>query len=225
MLQVQTNLEVNMTVRITSRDQVTGEDQLKLNALFKAVEDLGGVIDYPPATNTDNGNSGSSTFDTLVNATQVGQTIQYTGGLFPETTDWANSSGFLGIKKLTALKDFIFEVPALTGSQELIIVANSAGIPNQEPGIAMFNVCVVGQGQLGGGFTVGEDDFAEYSVNQGDIIKIHRNGKHLEFTINDSQTYQTAENPNIDSDAWLHVVMRNSSANVASLTVIAEAQG
>jgi hypothetical protein len=47
--QAEVNLE--MTVRISSRDQVTGADVLKLNALFAAVEALGGVIELP--TNTD----------------------------------------------------------------------------------------------------------------------------------------------------------------------------
>ena len=47
--QAEVNLE--MTVRISSRDQVTGADVLKPNALFAAVEALGGVIKLP--TNTD----------------------------------------------------------------------------------------------------------------------------------------------------------------------------
>ena len=50
--QAEVNLE--MTVRISSRDQVTGADVLKLNALFAAVEALGGVINLP-ATNSDTG--------------------------------------------------------------------------------------------------------------------------------------------------------------------------
>ncbi|WP_151777300.1 hypothetical protein [Acinetobacter brisouii] len=54
--QAEVNLE--MTVRISSRDQVTGADVLKLNALFAAVEALGGVINLP-ATDSDTGGSDS----------------------------------------------------------------------------------------------------------------------------------------------------------------------
>lgn len=46
-LNIQTEVNLDMTVRITGRDQVTGADLLKLNALFKAVEDMGGTITLP----------------------------------------------------------------------------------------------------------------------------------------------------------------------------------
>ena len=67
------NTEVNldMTVRITGRDQVTGVDLLKLNALFKAVEDMGGTITLPnpiPA-NPD-----------FINCTYDANMLSYTGG-------------------------------------------------------------------------------------------------------------------------------------------------
>ena len=43
----QTEVQSDMTVRITGRDQVTGADIGKLNSLFEAVEALGGVVTVP----------------------------------------------------------------------------------------------------------------------------------------------------------------------------------
>lgn len=69
-----------MTVRITSRDQITGADKGKLNALFAAVEALGGTIDYS------NGNEPAET-EPLPNGWQVSnanyanQSLNYNGGL------------------------------------------------------------------------------------------------------------------------------------------------
>ncbi len=72
-LNIQTEVNLDMTVRITGRDQVTGEFIGKLNALFEAVESLGGTINYPSPTTPVN--------PQLINCTYNGNSLTYTGGV------------------------------------------------------------------------------------------------------------------------------------------------
>lgn len=65
----ETEVNLDMTVRITGRDQVTGTDLLKLNALIKAVEDMGGTITLPEPANPD-----------FINCSYDGDVLSYTGG-------------------------------------------------------------------------------------------------------------------------------------------------
>ena len=71
---IQTEVNLDMTVRITGRDQVTGADIGKLNALIEAIESLGGTINYPNPTTP-------ATPD-FINCTFDGYTLTYTGGVF-----------------------------------------------------------------------------------------------------------------------------------------------
>ena len=72
-LNIQTEVNLDMTVRITGRDQVTGADIGKLNALFEAVESLGGTINYP--------NPSEPTNQNFINCTYNGYSLTYTGGV------------------------------------------------------------------------------------------------------------------------------------------------
>lgn len=86
---VSTEVNFDMTVRITGRDQATGQDVAKLNALFKAVEDLGGTITLPDPNNggSGNGNNGGNNNSggwELTNATLENGVLTYTGGTLEE---------------------------------------------------------------------------------------------------------------------------------------------
>ncbi|ENX02655.1 hypothetical protein F900_01101 [Acinetobacter modestus] len=92
--EINTEVNLDMTVRITGRDQATGADVLKLNALFKAVEDLGGTITLPePETPNNNGWE-------LTNAVLVNGVISYTGGLFEEEGTGSTYNGLFAKKSL-----------------------------------------------------------------------------------------------------------------------------
>lgn len=71
-LNIQTEVNLDMTVRITGRDQVTGEFIGKLNALFETVESLGGTINYPNPT--------TPVTPDFINCTYDGDVLSYTGG-------------------------------------------------------------------------------------------------------------------------------------------------
>jgi len=90
------NTEVNldMTVRITGRDQVTGADLLKLNALFKAVEDMGGTITLPELEPIPN------TSWELTNATLANGVLTYAGGTFEEEGTGSTFNGLFAKKSL-----------------------------------------------------------------------------------------------------------------------------
>lgn len=94
--EISTEVNLDMTVRITGRDQATGADVLKLNALFKAVEDLGGTITLPePETPNINGWE-------LTNATLANGVLTYTGGIFEEEGTGSTYNG-LFVKKSLAI--------------------------------------------------------------------------------------------------------------------------
>ena len=72
-LNIQTEVNLDMTVRITGRDRVTGADIGKINALIEAIESLGGTINYPNPTTPVN--------PQLINCTYNGNSLTYTGGV------------------------------------------------------------------------------------------------------------------------------------------------
>jgi hypothetical protein len=85
---VSTEVNLDMTVRITGRDQATGQDIAKLNALMKAVEDLGGTITLPDSNggsgNGNNGGNNNSGGWELTNATLENGVLTYMGGTLKE---------------------------------------------------------------------------------------------------------------------------------------------
>ena len=100
--EISTEVNLDMTVRITGRDQATGADVLKLNALFKAVEDLGGTITLPEdngGSGNNGGNNNSGDWE-LTNATLANGVISYTGGSFEEEGTGNTYSGLFAKKSL-----------------------------------------------------------------------------------------------------------------------------
>lgn len=93
--EISTEVNLDMTVRITGRDQATGADVLKLNALFKAVEDLGGTITLPEPEPTPNINGWE-----LTNATLANGILTYTGGAFEEEGTGSTYNGLFAKKSL-----------------------------------------------------------------------------------------------------------------------------
>lgn len=92
--EISTEVNLDMTVRITGRDQATGQDIAKLNALMKAVEDLGGTITLPePETPNINGWE-------LTNATLTNGVLTYTGGIFEEEGTGSTYNGLFAKKSL-----------------------------------------------------------------------------------------------------------------------------
>lgn len=111
--EINTEVNLDMTVRITGRDQATGADVLKLNALFKAVEDLGGTITLPePETPNINGWE-------LTNATLSNGIITYTGGSFEEEGTSNTVNGLFAKRSLSvgerATVGFKFASGVITG--------------------------------------------------------------------------------------------------------------
>jgi hypothetical protein len=102
---VSTEVNLDMTVRITGRDQATGQDIAKLNALMKAVEDLGGTITLPDSNNggSGNGNNGGNNNSggwELTNATLENGVLTYTGGIFEEEGTGSTYNGLFAKKSL-----------------------------------------------------------------------------------------------------------------------------
>nr|WP_298892227.1 hypothetical protein [uncultured Acinetobacter sp.] len=110
-----TQADLDMSIQITGRDQMTGEDIAKLNALFAAVEGLGGVIEYPPAVDTHGW--------TLTNATLVNNTLTYTGGTL--------SNGQAGLTAEYAYEDLMpllaFDPQNLTADQITLSLNDGTG--------------------------------------------------------------------------------------------------
>lgn len=100
--EISTEVNLDMTVRITGRDQATGADVLKLNALFKAVEDLGGTITLPEdngGSGNNGGNNNSGDWE-LTNATVANGILTYTGGAFEEEGTGNTYNGLFAKKSL-----------------------------------------------------------------------------------------------------------------------------
>ena len=95
--EISTEVNLDMTVRITGRDQATGQDIAKLNALMKAVEDLGGTITLPDSNNGGNNNAGGWE---LTNATLADGVLTYTGGIFEEEGTGSTYNGLFAKKSL-----------------------------------------------------------------------------------------------------------------------------
>lgn len=119
--EISTEVNLDMTVRITGRDQATGADVLKLNALFKAVEDLGGTITLPEdngGSGNNGGNNNSGNWD-LTNATLSNGVITYTGGSFEEEGTGNTINGLFAKKSLSigerATVGFKFASGVITG--------------------------------------------------------------------------------------------------------------
>lgn len=70
-MSLKTEVELDMTVRITGRDEATGEMVNKLNALFVAVEKLGGVIQVDPKDQTPTPTEDNSTNQQDTNLTPI----------------------------------------------------------------------------------------------------------------------------------------------------------
>lgn len=175
---------------------------------------------FDVATGETGGSSGNSSvpvFNMLINAVQNQNSIHYTGGALPTNTTWDGFLGFLGIKKINELESFSFKVPALTGSQELLVVMCSVGSPTKEDSLALTKVYSLGGGELGG--AIYTNGFTEFPATVNDPLTVTRNGGRLTITLNDGSSYQTAENVNIASDAWLHLVIRSSEAEVPDLII------
>lgn len=101
--EISTEVNLDMTVRITGRDQATGADILKLNALFKAVEDLGGTITLPEdngGSGNNGGNNNSGGWE-LTNATLENGVLTYTGGSFEEEGMGNTINGLFAKKSLS----------------------------------------------------------------------------------------------------------------------------
>ncbi|WAU72897.1 hypothetical protein [Acinetobacter sp. TR11] len=96
--EISTEVNLDMTVRITGRDQATGQDIAKLNALMKAVEDLGGTITLP---DSNGGNNNASGWE-LTNASLANGVLTYTGGIFEEEGTGSTFNG-LFVKKSLAV--------------------------------------------------------------------------------------------------------------------------
>lgn len=100
--EISTEVNLDMTVRITGRDQATGADILKLNALFKAVEDLSGTITLPEdngGSGNNGGNNNSGDWE-LTNATLENGILTYTGGSFVEEGTGSTYNGLFAKKSL-----------------------------------------------------------------------------------------------------------------------------
>lgn len=93
---VSTEVNLDMTVRITGRDQATGQDIAKLNALMKAVEDLGGTITLP---DSNGGNNNAGGWE-LTNATLANGILTYTGAAFEEEGTGNTYNGLFAKKSL-----------------------------------------------------------------------------------------------------------------------------
>lgn len=102
---INTEVNLDMTVRITGRDQVTGADLQKLNAALAAIEALGGVIDYPPVIIPESQ-------VTLTNCSYENGLLTYTGGSVDFGFVFGTEKAFGLSKPIAAGYCYAFDLPA-----------------------------------------------------------------------------------------------------------------
>lgn len=168
--EISTEVNLDMTVRITGRDQATGQDVAKLNALFKAVEDLGGTITLPDPNNGGSGNgnndgNGNSGGWELTNATLENGVLTYTGGSFEEEGTDNTYNGLFAKKSLeigeTATVGFKFASADITYFAFAVDYGTKYGSWSDQ-GAVIF------QKELAARLTSGRDWLDEYKVDLQD---------------------------------------------------------
>lgn len=166
---VSTEVNFDMTVRITGRDQATGQDIGKLNALFKAVEDLGGTIILPDPNNGgsgngNNGNNNSGSWE-LTNATLENGILTYTGGSFEEEGMGYAISGLFAKKSLSTGErvtcGFKFASGQITGFKFAVDYGVKTGAYSDEGGLIL-------QQNLDARLIAGRDWLDEFKVELQD---------------------------------------------------------
>lgn len=166
---VSTEVNFDMTVRITGRDQATGQDVAKLNALFKAVEDLGGNIILPdPNGGSGNGNNGGNNNSggwELTNATLENGILTYTGGSFEEEGMGYAISGLFAKKNLSIGESvtcgFKFASGQITGFKFAVDYGTKTGPYSDEGGLIL-------QQNLDARLIAGRDWLDEFKVELQD---------------------------------------------------------
>lgn len=176
--EISTEVNLDMTVRITGRDQATGADLLKLNALFKAVEDLGGTITLPEdngGSGNNGGNNNSGGWE-LTNATLENGILTYTGGSFVEEGMGYSISGLFAKKNLSIGESvtcgFKFASSQITGFKFAVDYGVKTGAYSDEGGLIL-------QQNLDARLIAGRDWLDEFKVELQDNTtykaKISRN--------------------------------------------------
>lgn len=154
----ETEVNLDMTVRITGRDQVTGTDLLKLNALFKAVEDMGGTITLPePIPN--------NTSWELTNATLANGVLTYAGGTFEEEGTGSTFNGLFAKKSLAIGESVIVGFKFSSGDITYLAFAVDDGVKS---GSNSDFGAVIMQDQLAARLIAGRDWLDEHKVDLQD---------------------------------------------------------
>ena len=165
--EINTEVNLDMTVRITGRDQATGADILKLNALFKAVEDLGGTITLPEdngGSGNNGGNNNSGGWE-LTNATLENGVLTYTGGSFEEEGMGNTINGLFAKKSLSIGErvtcGFKFASSQITGFKFAVDYGTKTGPYSDEGGLIL-------QQNLDARLIAGRDWLDEFKVELQD---------------------------------------------------------
>ena len=165
--EISTEVNLDMTVRITGRDQATGADILKLNALFKAVEDLGGTITLPEdngGSGNNGGNNNSGGWE-LTNATLENGVLTYTGGSFEEEGMGNTINGLFAKKSLSIGErvtcGFKFASSQITGFKFAVDYGTKTGPYSDEGGLIL-------QQNLDARLIAGRDWLDEFKVELQD---------------------------------------------------------
>lgn len=116
--------DLNMGIQITGRDQMTGEDIAKLNALFAAVEGLGGVINYPQ--------DGSQGGDLPVGWT-------FTNATYADDTATWDGVGTVEFDGVGAISGYQVDIPSGLDSLDITV-------PNIPDAPCIFKVEAIGDG-------------------------------------------------------------------------------